>query len=103
VKAGQELLTIDGVTPQRQNLWSSEYLNYVLDPRPEMVLAVQGPAEERKKLIVEAKVTPMSDLADRLGAGILYDLIRKDGNLEHLMRMQWVETGDVAILKFPWF
>jgi carboxyl-terminal processing protease len=103
VKAGQELLTIDGVTPHRQNLWSIEYMNYVLDPRPEMVLEVQGPAEEKKKVIVKAKVTPRSDLAYRPGAGILSDLNRKDENLEHLMRMQWVVTGDVKILKFPWF
>lgn len=103
LKAGQELLSIDGVTPHRPNLWSIEYLNYVLDPRPEMMVEVQGPAEEKKKLIVEAKVTSMSDLAYRPGAGILYDLIRKDENLEHLMRMQWVQMGDVVILKFPWF
>ncbi len=103
LKAGQELLTIDGVTPHRQNLWSIEYLNYVLDPRPEMVLEVQGPSEQKRKLVVEAKVTPMSDLAYRPGAGVFYDLIRKDENQEHLMRMQWVQRGDVVILKFPWF
>jgi C-terminal processing protease CtpA/Prc len=103
LKAGQELLTIDAVAPHRQNLWSIEYLNYVLDPRPEMVLEVQGPAEEKKKLVVETKVTPLSDLAYRPGAGILHDLIRKDENLEHLLRMQWVQIGDVVILKFPWF
>ena len=103
LKAGQELLSIDGVIPHRQNLWSIEYLNYVLDPRSEMVLEVQGPSEEKRKVVVEAKVTPESDLAYRPGAGILYNLIRKDENLEHLMRMQWVQIGDVAILKFPWF
>lgn len=103
LKAGQELLTIDGVTPHRQNLWSIEYLNYVLDPRPEMMVEVQGPSEEKRKLVVEAKVTPEGDVAYRPGAGIWYDLIRKDENLDHLMRMQWVQMGDVAILKFPWF
>jgi hypothetical protein len=103
LKAGQELVTIDGVVPHRQNLWSIEYLNYVLDPRPEMAVEVQGPSEEKHKLIVEAKVTPESDLAYRPGAGILYDLIRKDENLEHQMRMQFVQLGDLVILKFPWF
>jgi C-terminal processing protease CtpA/Prc len=103
LKAGQELLTIDGVTPHRQNLRSIVYLNYVLDPRPEMVLEVAGPLEEKHKLVVEAKVTPESDMTYRPGAGILYDLIRKDENLEHLMRMRWAELGDVVILKFPWF
>src|SRR5271170_4507753 len=103
LKAGQELLSIDGVVLHRQNLWSIEYLTYVLDPRPEMVVEVQGAAEEKRKLIVEAKVTPMSDLAYRPGAGILYDMIRRNENLEHLMRMQWVQVGDVVILKFPWF
>jgi Tricorn protease C1 domain len=87
LKAGQELLTIDGVTPHRQNLWSIEYLNYVLDPRPEMTVEVQGPSEEKRKLVVEAKVTPEADVAYRPGAGIWYDLMRKDENLEHLNRM----------------
>jgi carboxyl-terminal processing protease len=103
LKAGQELVTIDGVIPHRQNLWSIEYLNYVLDPRPEMMLEVQGPSEEKHKVVVQAKVTPESDLAYRPGAGIWYDLIRKDENVDHQMRMQWAQFGDVVILKFPWF
>lgn len=104
LKPGGEILTIDGIRPERQNLWSIEYLTYILDPRPQMELEVQYATGDKQKVQVNAKVTPVSGLAYRPGAGVLYDLMRKDENLEHQMRMQWVSFGnDVCIMKFPWF
>src|ERR1700756_1212336 len=103
LKPGGEILTINGTAPNRQNLWSIDYLDYVLDPRPEMQLQVSYPSGEKQKVEVKAKVTMSSPLAYRPGNGVMNDVIRNNENVRHRMRMQLVQLGDVGILKFPWF
>ena len=103
LKPGSQILKINGVAPTRQNLRNIEYLDYVLDPRPEMRLEVEDPPGEKHAVEVKAKMTLSKDLAYRPGAGVRYDVIRDSENVWHRMRMQVVQIGDVAILKFPWF
>jgi len=101
-KDGQ-ILKINGTAPTRQNLRSIEYLDYVLNPRPEMQLELEYPSGEKQKVEVKAKLTMSPDLVYRAGAGVRYDIYRRNENVMHRMRMQWVQLGDVVILKFPWF
>jgi carboxyl-terminal processing protease len=103
LKPGGQILTINGTAPTRQNSWSIEYLDQVLDPKPEMQLEVQYPSGEKQKLEIKAKVTTSPDVVSRLGAGVRYDVIRHYQNTTHRMRMQLVEFGEVGVLKFPWF
>jgi C-terminal processing protease CtpA/Prc len=103
LKPGGQILTINGTAPSRQNLWNIDYLDYVLDPRPDMQLQVRYPSGEDRKVEVKAKVTMSSTLAYRPGSGVWNDVIRNNENLRHRMRMQFVQIGDVGILKFPWF
>jgi carboxyl-terminal processing protease len=103
LKPGGEIVTINGIVPSRQNFRNIEYLNYVLDPRPEMQLEMRYPSGEKEKVKVTAKLTLSPDLAYRLGAGVRYDVYRRNENVIHRMRMQVAQRGDVAILKFPWF
>ena len=63
LKPGGQILTINGIAPNRRNLWSIEYLDNVLDPRQEMQLEVQYPSGEKQKIVVKAKVTTSPDLA----------------------------------------
>ncbi len=103
LKPGAQILKINGTAPTRQNLSSIEYLDYVLNPRPEMHLEVQYPSGEEQKIEVKGKMTLSKDLAYRPGAGVRYDVIRENQNVEQRMRMQYVQIGDVIVLKFPWF
>lgn len=103
LRAGDEILSIDGVAPNRQNLWGIQYLYQTLQPEPGLSLEVQNPSGEKRKMAAMAKVTQESDLAYRPGASIWYDLIRQDENESHRLRMRLVEINNVAILKFPIF
>jgi carboxyl-terminal processing protease len=111
LKQGAEILTINGIAPNRQNFSNIRYLNEVLDPRPEMELEVRYAtkvldtyvAGETQKLKVKARLTMSPDLAYRKGAGVRYDVYRSNENVIHRMRMQYVRNGDVGILKYPWF
>lgn len=103
LKPGAQILTINGTAPTRQNLRSIEYLDYILNPRPEMQLEIQYPSVEKQKIEIQAKMTSSPDLAYRPGAGVLYDVIRNSEDLRRRMRPQLVQFGDVGILKLPWF
>ncbi len=103
LKPGAQVLKINGTAPNRQNLRSIEYLDYVLNPRPEMNLEVQFPSGENQKMDIKAQMALSTDIVYRPGAGVRYDVIRQNQNVERRMRMQYVQIGDVVILKFPWF
>ena len=103
LRRGGEILTINGIAPNRQTLFNIQYLNYVLDPRPDMRLEIRDPSGEKRSLTVTAKFTLSPDLASRPGAGVRYDVYRRSENTVHRMRMQYAYFGDVCILKFPWF
>lgn len=103
LKPGMQLLSINGTAPNRRNLWSIEYLDYVLSPRPEMNLEIQNTSGEKRKVEIAAKVSTAPDVAYRPGAGVRYDVIRNYENVERRMRMQWTQIKDVTILKVPWF
>jgi carboxyl-terminal processing protease len=103
LKPGAQILSINGTAPTRRNFRSIEYLDYVLNPQPEMHLEVQYPSGEKQKLVIEAKTTLSPDIGYQPGASVRYDLYRRNQNARHRMRMQWAEVGDVVILRFPWF
>jgi len=103
LKPGDEVLAINGTTPSRQNLWSIEYLDYVLDPRSEMQLQVKDRSGEKHEMDLKAKITRSPNLMYRTGGGARYDMIRQGQNVRHRMRMQLVQLGNVGVLKFPWF
>ncbi len=103
LKPGAQILKINGTAPNRQDLWSIEYLDYVLNPQPDMRLEVEDPPGDVHKVEVKAKTTMSGDLVYRPGAGVRYDVIRDDENVRHRMRMRIAQFGDVGILKLPWF
>lgn len=103
LKPGGQILKINGVVPTRQNLRSLDYLDNVLNPRPEMQLEVQYPSGEKQNVTIQAKLTKSADIAYRPGAGVRYDVIRDYENWMHRLRPQLVEFGDAAILRLPTF
>jgi C-terminal processing protease CtpA/Prc len=103
LKPGAQILTINGTVPTRQNLRNIEYLDYILNPRPEMRLEIQDPSLEKHRIEIEAKMTSSPDLAYQPGAVVLYDVMRSSENLRHRMRPQLAQFGEVGILKLPWF
>jgi carboxyl-terminal processing protease len=103
LKPGVEILAINGTAPNRQNLWSIEYLDYVLNPQPEMQLQIRSTTGETQTIKLEAKLSNSTYWFYRSGGGARYDVIRHNENLRQWMRMRIVNIADVGILRFPWF
>jgi C-terminal processing protease CtpA/Prc len=107
LKRGDEILAINGFTPDRNSLWRMKYVFSVLRPQPSLQLNLQDPAGNRKQLEVVAKVRELKRVNDLTGAGgasDIWELVRQGEADEHLNRARWAEYGDdLLILRFPEF
>lgn len=103
LKAGDEISTINGTTPTRDNSWEIEYYFYALRPQPGIKLAVRKPGGQEAELPVLAKITPLKRVMDLTGSDI-FQLIRENENATHFDRQRFVEIGnDLLIWKMPNF
>lgn len=103
VKAGDEVLAINGYAPARENLWKMNYVFNVLRPQPALRVALQTPEGEHKEVEVVATMHELPKVKDLTGNGI-WDYFREIENSMHESRMRWTGTEDgVMILKFPSF
>lgn len=103
VKRGDEVLTINGFVPARDNLWKMNFVHNVLRPQPSLRISVLSPSGEKKDLEIQAKIRQLPPTKDLTGGG-LWEYVRELENAEDLgrFRFQRVEGG-VMILKFPGF
>ena len=60
MKAGDEVWSIDGFEPTRENLWKIKYSYYVLRPRQGMRVVLQDPEGRQRELAVMAKFDPQT-------------------------------------------
>ncbi len=103
VKAGDEVLMINGFAPARENLWKMNYVFNVLRPQPGLRVALQTPEGEHREVDIVASMRELPKFKDLTGGGI-WDYFREIENNTHESRMRSTATDDgVMILKFPSF
>ena len=107
LKEGDEIFSIDGFEPTRENLWKIQYTYQALRPRPGMRLVVITPDGKEQQLDVLAKVKQGKRVLDLTTSGTgqdIFDLIRQSENEERLHRHRYYEVGeDLLIWKMPAF
>ena len=107
LKEGDEIFSIDGFEPTRENLWKIQYTYQALRPKPGMRLVVIKPDGKEQELDVMAKVKQgkrVLDLTMSSTGQDIFDLIRQAENEERLHRHRYYEVGeDLLIWKMPAF
>jgi C-terminal processing protease CtpA/Prc len=106
LKPGDQVLSLEGYTPTRQDLWKMEYLYKSLAPRPALRMVLRDPAGQQREAQINAKVKEekkVLDLTFSNGGDDIWQLIREGENEEHLLRQRYVEASDVMIWKMPEF
>jgi carboxyl-terminal processing protease len=107
VKSGDELLGLNGFTPNRDNLWKMQYVFNILRPQPALRLDLQSPGGQPRKVDVLAKIREGKRVADISSGGNgndFWDLIREGEREDHLIRIRSAEFGDqLLVLKVPEF
>ena len=102
LKPGDEVLSIDGYTPDRNNLSKMQYMMNVLRPQPALQLVLRDPAGTQRQVDVTAHIRPLVLVKDITGEGI-WEVIREEEAQEHLMRLRYAEMEELMIVKFPVF
>ncbi|HEY9503289.1 MAG TPA: S41 family peptidase [Pyrinomonadaceae bacterium] len=107
LKEGDEIISVDGIGPIRENLWKINYTYQALRPRSGVRLVVIKPDGKEQQLDVMAKVTQGKRVLDLTGSDSgsdIFDLIRQSENQERLDRHRYYELGeDLLIWKMPAF
>jgi C-terminal processing protease CtpA/Prc len=106
VKPGDELVALEGYTPDRGNFWKMEYVYNMLRPQNGLSLDLRDPAGQQRQVDVPATVKEMKRVTDLTGGtgDDIWELVRQDENDEHLGRARSAElSDDVMVLKFPGF
>jgi C-terminal processing protease CtpA/Prc len=92
VKVGDEVWSIDGFEPTRENLWKIKYSYYTLKPRPGMRVVLHTPRGEEHEIEIAAHIVKGRERALLAGQAKLLDTSR------------FHEVGsDVIVWKLPSF
>lgn len=103
LKEGDEVYSMDGYGPTRENMWKLLYTYNALRPKPGMHLQVIKPGGQEQEFDVLAKIKQGKRIVDLTGSDI-FDLIREAENEDRLNRHRYVEMGDdLFIWKMPAF
>jgi len=103
LKEGDEVYSMDGYGPIRENMWKLLYTYNALRPKPGMHLQVIKPGGQEQEFDVMAKIRQGKRIVDLTGSDI-FDLIREAENEDRLNRHRYIEMGDdLFIWKMPAF
>ncbi|HZS08234.1 MAG TPA: S41 family peptidase [Blastocatellia bacterium] len=104
LKEGDRLISINGFTPDRDNLWKLQYLFRALRPQPALQVVVQSPDGRQRQLDVPAKVKEGKRVMDLTNATEVGDYVRRREEIDHFYHSRWQEFGDDLIIwKMPTF
>src|SRR5262249_35303347 len=103
LKTGDQVLSVNGIEPSREDLWKLIYMFYTLRPQPGLRLVAQSPDGQRRQLDVMANIKQGKLVTDLTGQDI-NDLAREAEDEDRLNRQRYVEEGDkLLIWKMPSF
>ena len=104
LKPGDKVLKIDGIAPNRNNLWIYYYLYTALAPRPGVNMEVQSPGQQPRQLELKAKVKTGKQVFDLTDTIDLNAYWREQADEARMKEHTIVELGsDVAIWRMPSF
>ncbi len=106
LKAGDELLSINGIAPDRDNSWKLQYLFGVLRPQPGFHLVLQDSTGKQRVIDAATRVRETKRLQDLTGAGggDFWNLIREEENSYRQLRIRYTDYGDdLIVVKLPEF
>lgn len=104
LKIGDQILSVNGYQPARENLSTIEYLFKTLRPQPGLSLVVKKPDGQQLQLEVMAKIKPGKIVKDLTSSMDFNDLLRESEDEDRLSRPRHVEVGDdLMIYKMPDF
>ena len=103
LKTGDMVISVNGFTPSRKDLWKMNYYYYSINPQTKMKLIVQSPDSKPKELIIDTKVTATKRVTN-LGDSIDFnDFLRELSADSESSVHRFVKKNNVVVWKMPSF
>ena len=109
LKPGDEVLSINGITPDRDDLWTLQYVLTALRPEASLRVSLRDPGGNQRQVEVAAKMRETKHMVDLTvsgdnGASDIWNILRDEEAVLRLNRARSIELGDdLLILKLPEF
>lgn len=104
LKPGDKVVKIDGIAPNRNNLWIYYYLYTALAPRPGVNMEVQSPGEQPRQLELKARVKTGKQVFDLTDTIDLNAFWREQADEARMNEHSAHEVGnDVVVWRMPSF
>lgn len=105
LKPGDEILSVNGTVPTRDNFAVLEYILNVLFPRPVLELQIRTAADgQARTMQVAAKVRQLQKLVDLTSDTGIWNMIREMENADRMTRVRCTDVGkELEICKMPDF
>jgi carboxyl-terminal processing protease len=104
LKPGDKVLKVDGIAPNRGNLWFYYYLYTALAPRPVVKVEVQSPGEQPRLLELKAKVQTGKQVVNLTDTIDLNAYWRELEDEAHMTEHRAVEVSkEIGIWRLPSF
>jgi C-terminal processing protease CtpA/Prc len=104
LKPGDLVQSIDGIHPNRANLWVFYYLYYQLAPRPIVRMVVQSPGEQTRQLEINPRIQTGKKVVDLTDTIDLNRLWREEEDEDVLNAHRFTEFGsELLVWKMPHF
>jgi len=106
VKAGDEVLAVNGFSPSRQDLWQMEYVFHTLRPQLSLHLDLRDPSGYSRQVETMAKFRELRRVKDLTGSegSDIWEFFRQEEDWGRMNRARYVEVNDaLMIVKLPIF
>lgn len=101
LRPGDEVYSVDGIWPTRENLWKFKYMYHTLRPKTRMQVVVQKPDGAQRQLEIAAAVKPGKTKLS-LREFVINELIEEIGDVNSYPRYVEVDK-DLIVWKIPEF
>ena len=104
LKPGDKVIKIDGISPNRSNLWIYNYLYNALSPRPVVNVEVQSPGEQPRQLELKAKIQngkKVFDLTDTFDLNAYWRDLEDEARINEHRAIE--VSKDIVIWRMPAF
>lgn len=104
LRPGDLVQSIDGIRPNRANLWVFYYLYYQLAPRPIVKMVVQSPGEQSRQLEIKPRIQTGKKVVDLTDTIDLNRLWREEEDEDIANAHRFTEFGsELLVWKMPHF
>jgi C-terminal processing protease CtpA/Prc len=103
---GDQVVSLNGYTVNRKDLWQLQYFLNQLAPAPVTQMALRSPSGELRKEQINTKYDQgkrLKDLTADGGFNDNYNLMFEEEKQRHVLRQRYLEQSDVMIWKMPVF